>query len=108
MSDHAMLPGMEPAAEPLAFIPKRAAGLARLDQFIARAGRHYAGRRSSDLGPDRRDTVSAFSPWIRHRLITEEEMLRATLARHAPSSRPLFGGEIHPGGLLADLFQGLA
>ncbi|MEM9099947.1 MAG: FAD-binding domain-containing protein [Pseudomonadota bacterium] len=90
----ALLPGIESSAETIAFTPTRAAGLARLDQFVARTGRHYASHRNYDYGPDRRSNVSALSPWIRHRLITEEEVLRATLARHAPSTAEKFIQEV--------------
>jgi deoxyribodipyrimidine photo-lyase len=64
------------------FTPTRAAGLARLELFTERAGEFYDRCRNYDLGPDQRANVSALSPWIRHRLITEEEVIRATLARH--------------------------
>ena len=64
------------------FTPTRAAGLARLEIFAGRAGDVYDRCRNYDLGPEQRANVSALSPWIRHRLITEEEVIRATLARH--------------------------
>ncbi|MEO1679371.1 MAG: FAD-binding domain-containing protein [Pseudomonadota bacterium] len=94
MSETAKLPGLTQVEERVTFTPTREAGLARLDRFVARAGRHYAGQRNYDLGPDRRSNVSALSPWIRHRLITEHEVLRATLARHAPSTAEKFIQEV--------------
>ena len=94
MSDRPTLPGFETAAETVNHAPARHAGLARLDQFVPRAGRHYATRRNYDFGPDRRDNVSALSPWLRHRLVTEEEVLRATLARHSFSSAEKFVQEV--------------
>jgi hypothetical protein len=63
--------------------PKRAAGLARFKAFLPQAGRAYARDRNFDLGPMDRTNVSALSPWIRRRLITEEEVIAAVLARHS-------------------------
>ncbi|MEM8790532.1 MAG: FAD-binding domain-containing protein [Pseudomonadota bacterium] len=94
MTTDTMLPGIDRPAEAVSFEPTREAGLVRLDRFVARAGRHYASQRNYDFGPERRENVSALSPWIRHRLITEEEVLRATLARHAPSSAEKFIQEV--------------
>lgn len=60
----------------------RAAGLARLDAFLPRAGRAYARDRNVDFGPSDRNNISALSPWIRRRLVTEEEVVAAVVARH--------------------------
>ncbi|KUJ81418.1 FAD-binding domain-containing protein [Ruegeria profundi] len=76
------------------FSPTRQAGLLRLDQFAARTGKHYASQRNFDFGPDRRSNVSALSPWIRHRLITEQEVLNATLARHSYLAAEKFVQEV--------------
>jgi deoxyribodipyrimidine photo-lyase len=94
MSGQQNLPLPDAQNEPVRFVPTRAAGLARLDRFVSRAGRHYTGLRNYDLGPDQRSNVSALSPWIRHRVITEEEVLRATLARHSPSAADKFIQEV--------------
>ena len=80
--------------EPIAFVPMRKAGLARLDKFASRMGQHYARQRNFDFGPYQRSNVSALSPWIRHRLITEEEVLRTTLARHTLPSAEKFVQEV--------------
>lgn len=90
----ATLPGLERGPETVQFEPKRTAGIERLDRFVSRAGRAYARQRNYDFGRDQRINVSALSPWIRHRLITEEEVLRATLARHAPSAAEKFIQEV--------------
>lgn len=92
--DDALLPGLDMPSETVAFQPTRAAGLARLDQFAGRTGRHYAAQRNYDFGHDNRSNVSALSPWIRHQLITEEEVLRTTLARFAPSTTEKFIQEV--------------
>lgn len=64
--------------------PSRAAGLARLARFVPLAGRSYATARGRDAGPDAPEVTSQLSPWLRHRLVTEEEVLRAVLLRHSP------------------------
>ena len=64
------------------FTPTRQAGLNRLNEFVARAGEVYSRCRNYDLGPTKRTNVSALSPWIRHRLITETEVLEAVLQVH--------------------------
>ncbi|MGY9006925.1 MAG: FAD-binding domain-containing protein, partial [Alphaproteobacteria bacterium] len=81
-------------AETITFTPTRQAGLARLEQFALQAGLQYAKRRNYDFGVDRRGNVSALSPWIRHRLVTEEEVLRAILARHSVSGAEKFVQEV--------------
>ena len=62
--------------------PSRAAALRRLDRFVPHAGRAYAGLRNYDRGPGQHRDVSTLSPWIRHRLILEQEVVSAVLARH--------------------------
>ncbi len=74
--------------------PTRAAGLERLSQFLPHAGRDYAERRNFDLGPDDRGNVSTLSPWIRRRLITEEEVIAAVLARHGLNHAEKFIQEV--------------
>ncbi|CRK75905.1 Deoxyribodipyrimidine photo-lyase [Nereida ignava] len=64
------------------FTPTRQAGLARLVAFSERAGDVYDRCRNYDLGPEYRANVSALSPWIRHRLITETEVLEVALRVH--------------------------
>lgn len=62
--------------------PTRAAGLARLDAFLPSAGHAYARGRNVDRGPEDRSNISALSPYIRRRIITEHEVVAAVLARH--------------------------
>ena len=76
------------------FTPTRAAGLAQLETFVSRMGDHYTAQRNYDLGAQDRSTASALSPWIRHRLITEEEVLTRALARHSPSAASKFVQEV--------------
>ena len=64
------------------WVPSRAAAEARLKDFLPRAGITYAKRRNFDLGPQEHADVSGLSPWVRHRVILEEDVLRATLQMH--------------------------
>lgn len=77
-----------------AFTPTRHAGRERLAGFVARAGRAYARSRNFDLGPGRRSNVSLLSPYIRHRLITEEEVLAAVLEQHDRGAAGKFIDEV--------------
>jgi deoxyribodipyrimidine photo-lyase len=76
------------------FTPTRAAGLARMAQFQPSMGRHYAGTRNHDLGPNDRSNLSVLSPWVRHRLITERELAEAALSRFALSTAEKFVQEV--------------
>ena len=64
--------------EPLAFIPTRAAGLARLAEFLPAAGRYGAERNFVRAGHDQ---VSRLSPWVQKRLILESEVVAAATGR---------------------------
>ncbi|MCR9125614.1 MAG: DNA photolyase [Rhodobacteraceae bacterium] len=72
----------------------RAAGLARLQAWAGNAGRVYAGTRNYDFGPGQHRMVSALSPWLRHRLIEEREVLAAVLDRHSPQTAEKFVQEV--------------
>ena len=73
---------------PLDLPPTRAAGLARLEAFVPKAGRDYAEGRGFDRGHEGHPAVSVLSPYIRHRMVTEEEVLRAILAAHGGPDGP--------------------
>ena len=68
--------------------------LERLEAFMPRVGRAYAETRNSDYGPRKRSNVSVLSPWIRHRLILEEDVIEAVLRRHSFSTAQKFLQEI--------------
>ncbi|MGI1663126.1 FAD-binding domain-containing protein [Palleronia sp. KMU-117] len=72
--------------------PRRDEGLRRLRDFVPRAGRAYAAGRNHDR-PGHPD-VSVLSPYIRHRLISEDEVLRAVLGRHSPAAAEKFVQEV--------------
>jgi deoxyribodipyrimidine photo-lyase len=68
------------------FIPTRTAALDRLARFVPKAGRDYTAQRNYDRGPGRHDNVSTLSPYIRHRILTEQDVLEAVLGRFSASS----------------------
>jgi hypothetical protein len=76
------------------FPPTRAAALDALDEFVPRAGRAYARDRNTDSGPGRR-SVSGLSPYIRHRLVTEREVVEAVLAHHRLTDAEKFVQEVY-------------
>ncbi len=77
-----------------AFVPTRAAGLGRLAAFAPHAGREYTALRNEDRGPGRNAHVSMLSPWLRHRLLREDEAVRAVLERHSPAGCAKFIEEV--------------
>ena len=76
------------------FPPSRAAALQRLQDFVPRSGRKYAATRNIDPGPGLRDNVSMLSPYIRHRLVTEHEVVEAVVQKFAPSTAEKFIQEV--------------
>ncbi len=66
----------------------------RLDVFLPRAGRLYAASRNYDYGPRNRANISCLSPWIRHRLLLEEEVLAEILKYHSLNSAEKFIQEV--------------
>ena len=73
------------------FTPTYTAALARLNAFVPRAGRDYASKRNYDDITH----VSALSPYLRHRIIAEDDVLRAALARHSPQAAEKFIQEVY-------------
>ena len=72
-----------PFSSAVTFPPARHSALSRLARFIPHAGADYAAHRNSDYGPDRPSSVSRLSPYLRYRLLTEEEVVRAVLDHHS-------------------------
>lgn len=66
----------------LSFEPSRAAALDRLARFVPAAGQKYAAGRNTDAGPAAPSAVSRLSPYLRYRLLTEPEVVRAVLNQH--------------------------
>jgi len=72
------------------FIPSYTASLEALHKFVPKAGHDYASKRNyDDLA-----NVSAMSPYIRHRVITEEQVLCAILQRHSAQAAEKFIQEV--------------
>jgi deoxyribodipyrimidine photo-lyase len=76
------------------FSTDRNAALARLANFVPRAGRFYADNRNNDEGEGLRKNVSMLSPYLRYRVISEEEVLRDVLARHSLQASEKFVQEV--------------
>lgn len=74
--------------------PTRDAGLAILSKFLPKAGRLYQAHRNEDCGQDSHHNVSRLSPYLRRRLVTEQEVLSAVLARHSPAAAFKFVQEV--------------
>ena len=75
-------------------MPTRAAGLARLEAFLPRAGRDYAETRNH-VAPPAHANVSRLSPWVRARLVTEAEVAGAARARHGFREAEKFIQEVY-------------
>ena len=76
------------------FPPSRAMALDRLAAFVPAAGQLYDAGRNTDPGPDRPGAVSRLSPYLRHRLITEHEVVAHVLARHNLNAAEKFIQEV--------------
>ena len=76
------------------FPPSRAMALSRLAEFVPAAGRLYAAGRNTDAGPDRPGAVSRLSPYLRHRVITEQDVVAHVLARHSLDAAETFVQEV--------------
>ncbi len=74
--------------------PTRDAGLRRLEAFASRAGTRYTKSRSFDFGPGRHSNVSRLSPYVRHRLVLEQEVLKAVLTSHSAGAANKFVEEV--------------
>ena len=76
------------------FTATRAEGEARLTAFIPRMGRRYANGRNTDHGPDAHKAVSVLSPYVRRRLVLEQDLVEAALAAHGPEESEKFIQEV--------------
>jgi deoxyribodipyrimidine photo-lyase len=85
---------MQTIDPPTGFPATRDEALARLERFLPHAGKAYATRRNEDHGPGRHEHVSTLSPYIRHRLVTEGEVVAAVLRRHSFPASEKFVQEV--------------
>ena len=74
--------------------PTRSIALEKLANFIPKAGLSYRNNRNYDFGPSNHNYVSQLSPFIRRRILTELEVLKAVLNRHGLSSAEKFIQEV--------------
>ncbi|WP_394153976.1 FAD-binding domain-containing protein [Loktanella salsilacus] len=74
------------------FTPTRAAGLDRLSAFAPHAAVDYARTRNFDTA--NHENVSRLSPWLRHGLLTEAEVIAAALRHHGPDLSEKFVTEV--------------
>ena len=90
---------MPPAAPRLgtpAFFPAtRQTALARAKLFEPQMGRAYREQRNYDYGPDRRSDTSVLSPFISHRLVTEQEVVSAAIQAHGLQGAEKFVSEVY-------------
>ncbi len=76
------------------FTATRAQGLAAMQSFLPLMGRRYANGRNYDHGPGAHKAVSVLSPYIRRRLVTEQELVAAALQAHGPEQAEKFVEEV--------------
>ncbi len=90
------------------FVLTREAAIRQLQATTSRLGLTYASDRNTDAGPDADATTSALSPYLRRRLLLEEEVVAAAMSAHGSNAckfvsevfwRTYFKGflETHPG-----------
>ena len=77
-----------------AFEPTRRAGLDRLARFVPQAGAHYSAGRNTDAGPGAPSTVSRLSPYLRYRLLSEQDLVEAVLKQHSYGASEKFLQEV--------------
>jgi len=68
--------------------------LLRVEAFSGLMGRHYSAQRNTDFGPEDRTNTSTLSPYLRRRLISEDEVVAAALENHELKSAEKFVQEV--------------
>ena len=76
------------------FVLTRAAALDRLAQVAPRTGRAYAAGRNTDRGPEVDTTTTALSPYLRRRLVLEQEVVGAAQAAQGGGQTEKFVEEV--------------
>ncbi|MBB3997275.1 FAD-binding domain-containing protein [Aureimonas pseudogalii] len=72
----------------------RQAGLKRLDAFLREGAADYASMRNFDRGPAPRATTSALSPYLRRRLLSEQEVVSAVRSTLGEDAAEKFTSEV--------------
>ena len=67
----------------LSWTPTRVEGLLGLERFFQHGLNSYGQNRNYDYGSVDRSNVSLLSPWIKHRLISEPEILSIILHEYS-------------------------
>ncbi|MHA6289650.1 FAD-binding domain-containing protein [Maricaulis sp. CAU 1757] len=80
--------------EVMTFAASREAARARLQAVLPDLGRAYARDRNHDLGPRDRSNVSMLSPWIRHGVLAEREVVETVLQCHDRAAAEKFVQEV--------------
>ena len=75
-------------------IATRAQGETIMAAFTPRMGRRYANGRNTDNGPGAHQAVSLLSPYVRRRLVLEQDLVAAALAAHGPEEAEKFIQEV--------------
>ncbi|MGR3511402.1 MAG: FAD-binding domain-containing protein [Paracoccaceae bacterium] len=65
-----------------------------MDAFRGRMGKRYASGRNYDRGPGQHTAVSCLSPYVRRRLVLEEELVNAALDGHGLEGAEKFIQEV--------------
>ncbi|SMF77541.1 hypothetical protein [Pseudobacteriovorax antillogorgiicola] len=79
----ALTDGDSPMAQWLDKLMSRQTALDAVEAFVPKAGQTYRDKRNYDLGVDQNIYVSHISPFLRHRIISEPEVVRAVLHEHS-------------------------
>jgi deoxyribodipyrimidine photo-lyase len=77
-----------------ALAPTRQAALQQLAAFVPAAGRGYSAKRNYDFGAGQHKFVSGLSPYIRHRLLSEQEVVAAVLEVHTAAAAEKYIQEV--------------
>ncbi len=72
----------------------RVAALQRLGDILPHTGVDYARGRNADPGPDRPASTTMLSPYLRRRMILEQEVVASALDRHGPDEAEKFVQEV--------------
>lgn len=96
-----LLPGCDNAAVPqhdgLAmtnWIATRTEAEHRLATFTHRMARQYANGRNTDFGPNAQQAVSGLSPYVRHRMVLESDLVAAAISNHGLEQAEKFVEEV--------------
>ena len=76
------------------FEASRAKAIDKLNTFVEKNLSDYSKLRNFDFGPDKRDNVSCFSPYVTHGVLNEIEIIKKSLAKFSFSKNEKFIQEV--------------